>query len=129
MDVKQIKDSMNDLTKRSDDMMTKADMKTFIKTTIDEIMTEINKNMGVTIDIKIKEKTDTMKKEIEQLNKDIESIRSENIKLKKDLSEAKKLNEETTEIAKLGLQKANQNEQYSRKNNVQILNIEEQTDD
>ena len=129
VDVKQIKDSMNDLTKRSEDMMTKADMKTFIKTTIDEIMTEINKNMEVTIDIKIKEKTDSMKKEIEQLNKDIESIRSENIKLKKDLSETKKQNEETAEIAKLGLQKANQNEQYSRKNNVKILNIEEQTDE
>ena len=129
VDVKQIKDSINDLTKRSDDMKTKADMKTFIKTTIDEIMIEINENMEVTIDIKIKEKTETIKKEIEQLNKDIESIRSENIKLKNDLSEAKKNNEETAKIAKQGLQKANQNEQYSRKNNVKILNIEEQTDE
>ena len=128
-DMKQIKDNMNDLMKKSDEMMTKDDMKTFIKATIDEIMTEINKNMEVTIDIKIKEKTDTMAKEIEQLKKEIESVRTENNTLKKDLKEANKLNEETTKLAQQGLQKANQNEQYSRKNNVKILNIEEQTDE
>ena len=79
-DMKQIKDNMNDLVKKSDIMMTKADMKTLNKMTIDEIMIDINKNIEVTIDIKINEKTDTMKKEIEQLNNDIESLRSEIIK-------------------------------------------------
>ena len=128
-DMKQIRDNMNNLMKKSDDMMTKADMKALIKTTIDEIMTEINKNIEVTIDIKINEKTDTMKKEIEQLNKDIESLRSENNKMKKDLAGAKKENDEIEKIAKQGLQKANQNEQYSRKNNVKILNIEEKEDE
>ena len=42
-DMRQIKDNMNDLMKKCDGMMTKANMKTFIKTTINEIMTEINK--------------------------------------------------------------------------------------
>ena len=128
-DMKQIKDNISDLMKKSDDMMTKADMKTFIKSTVEEIMTEIYKTIEVTIDIKVKEKTETMKKQIEQLNKDIESVRNENNKLKTDLSEAKKQNEETAKIAKQGLQKANQNEQYSRKNNVKILDIAEQPDE
>ena len=128
-DMKQIKDNISDLMKKSDDMMTKADMKTFIKSTVEEIMTEIYKTVEVTIDIKVKEKTETMKKQIEQLNKEIESVRNENNKLKTDLSEAKKQNEETAKIAKQGLQKANQNEQYSRKNNVKILDIAEQPDE
>ena len=42
------------------------------------------------------------------------------------MSEAEKKNYETEKIAKQGLQTANQNEQYSRKNNVKILNIEEE---
>ena len=128
-DMKQIKDNMSDLMKKSDDMMTKNDMKTFIKSTVEEIMTEIYKSIEVTLEIKVKEKTDKMTKELEQLNKDIESLRSENNKLKSDLNEAKKQNEETAKIAKQGLQKANQNEQYSRKNNVKILDIAEQPDE
>ena len=34
-------------------------------------------------------------------------------------------NAETETVAKMALQKANQNEQYSRKNNVKIMNIKE----
>ena len=99
-DIKLIKDNMTGLMTKSDEMMTKADMKAFIRTTVDEIMTEINKNMETTIEIKIKEKTDSMKKDIKQLNKDIELLRNENSKLKKDLNEAVKKNNETDKIAK-----------------------------
>ena len=94
---------MTGLMTKSDEMMTKEDMKAFIRTTVDEIMTEINKNMETTIEIKIKEKTDSMKKDIKQLNKDIELLRNENSKLKKDLSEAEKKNNETDKIAKQSL--------------------------
>lgn len=110
--------------------MTNDEAKDFIKTTVDEIMTEINKNIEMTLDIKIKEKTVSMKKnETEQLNRDVELLRNENSKLKKDLSEAPKHNTEIKEVAKQGLQKVNQNEQYSWKNNVKIQNIEEDDDE
>ena len=124
-DIKQIKDNMDGLMQKSDEMMTKADMKTFIKGTVEEIMIEINKSIEMTLETKIKEKTTSLKKDVEQLNKEIESLRNENNQLKKDLSEAEKKNSETEKIAKQALQTAHQNEQYSRKNNVKILNIEE----
>ena len=124
-DIKQIKDNMDGLMQKSDEMMTKADMKTFIKGTVEEIMIEINKSIEMTIETKIKEKTTSLKKDVEQLNKEIESLCNENNQLKKDLSEAEKKNNETEKIAKQALQTANQNEQYSRKNNVKILKIEE----
>lgn len=121
-DMKKITENVKGLMSKSEDMMTKNDMKVFIKTTVEEIMTEINRNIELTIELKLEEKTRQMKSEME-------SLKEENDKLKQDLSNAQKKTKEIEEIAKLGLQKANQNEQYSRKNNVKILNIEEQPDE
>lgn len=78
--------------------------------------------MELTIDLKLEEKTNQMKREIEVL-------REENNKLKQDLTNVQKKTYEIEEIAKWSIQKANQNEQYSRKNNIKILNIEEQPDE
>ena len=128
-ELKQMNNNVNGLKKKTEEMMTKTDMKDFIKSTVEEIMIEINKNIEVTMEIKITEKTDSMKKEIEQLKRDAESLRKENSKLKKDLGDAQKHNAEIETIAKQALQKANQNEQYSRKNNVKIQNIEEKTEE
>ena len=79
-------------------------------------MNEINRNIELTIDLKLEEKTKQMKKEME-------ALREENNKLKQDLTNVQMKTKEIEEIAKLSIQKANQNEQYSRKNNVKILNI------
>ena len=89
-DIKVIKDSMTDLIQKSDNMMSKEDMKVFIKGTVEEIMIEIYKTIEMTLESKVKEKTKTLKKDIGQLNKDIETLRNENEKLKKDLTEAQK---------------------------------------
>ena len=48
-DIKVIKDNMDGLMQKSDEMMTKADMKAFIKGTVEEIMIEINKSIEITI--------------------------------------------------------------------------------
>ena len=128
-EMKVIRENINGLMKKTDEMMTKADMKAFIKSTVEEIMTEINKNIEMTIDIKVKEKTDAMKNDIKDLNKELETLRNENNKLKKDLNDAQKQNETTDKLAKQGLQKANQNEQYSRKNNIKIRDIAEEPDE
>ena len=46
--MKVIRENINGLMKKTDEMMTKADVKAFIKSTVEEIMTEINKNTEVT---------------------------------------------------------------------------------
>ena len=51
-DMKQIRQNVTDLINKSQDMMTKNDMKAFIKRTVEEIMNEINKNIELTIDLK-----------------------------------------------------------------------------
>ena len=78
-DMKQIRQNVTDLMNKSQDMMTKNDMKAFIKSTLDEIMNEINKNIELTIDLKLEEKTKQKKREME-------ALREENNKLKQDLT-------------------------------------------
>ena len=56
-DLKELRESVTTLVDKNDDIMTKSDMKTFIKATVEGIMCEINKNIEVTIDIKVQEKT------------------------------------------------------------------------
>ena len=73
---------MDVLMQKSYEMMTKADMKTFIKGTFEEIMIEINKSIELTIETKIKERTTSLKKDVDHLNKEIESLLNENNKLK-----------------------------------------------
>ena len=59
-DLRAVGSSVNDLRAKTEDAMTKSDMKTFIKATVQDIMTEINKNIEVTIDIKVQERTKKM---------------------------------------------------------------------
>ena len=63
-DMKQIRQNVTDLMNKSQDMMTKNDMKAFIKSTLEEIMNEINKNIELTIDLKLEEKNKTEEKGI-----------------------------------------------------------------
>ena len=111
--------SVNDLRAKTEDAMTKGDMKTFIKATVQDIMTEINKNIEVTIDIKVQERTKKWQEEIDML-------REENDQLKLKLININKNSLSFQKTANLALEKANYNEQYSRKNNIKIMNIREE---
>ena len=118
---------MTGLIQKSDTMMSKEDMKAFIKGTVEEIMIEIYKTIEMTLESKVKEKTKTLKKDIDQLTKDIESLRKENDKLKKDLTEAQKKNCETERLQCRGCKQPTKMSSTPEKNNVKILNIEEET--
>ena len=62
-ELKTIGQNVNELRDKSQDMMTKADMKSFITATVEDIMAEINKNIELTIDIKVKERTKNLEKD------------------------------------------------------------------
>lgn len=108
-DVKLLKEGLSQ-------MMNKNEIKDFIKLTVEGIMTEINANMELTIDIQVKEKTDKM-------NMELASLKEENETLKTALKSLKDSQIKTNETAKIALQKANYNEQFSRKHNFKILSI------
>ena len=118
-DLRAVGSSVNDLRAKTEDAMTKSDMKTFIKATVQDIMTEINKNIEVTIDIKVQERTKKWQEEIDML-------RVENDQLKLKLININKNSLSFQKTANLALEKANYNKQYSRKNNIKIMNIREE---
>ena len=120
-DLKDMRENVTTLIGKNDAMMTKDDMKTFIKSTVESIMTEINKSIDITIDIKIKEKT-------KQLSSEVKSLKDENKCLQAKLQKAQissEAVEKAEKMAKLALEKANHNEQYSRKNNFKIMDLKE----
>ena len=121
-ELRAIGSSVNDLRAKTEDVMTKNDMKTFIKATVQDIMNEINKNIEVTIDIKVQERTKKWQEEIDLL-------REENDQLNLKLLNTNKNSLSFQRTANLALEKANYNEQYSRKNNIKIMNIREEAEE
>ena len=69
-EVKSMRDSVNKI-------MTKDDMKMFIKTTVEEIMNEINKGIDIQIEAKLQEHSKSLNKSIETLKTEKELLRKE----------------------------------------------------
>lgn len=118
-DMREMGENLKTLVDKTNEIMTKKDMEVFIKATVSNIMIELNKNIEMTIDIQVREKTNRLSKKIDQLqeeNKDLK-IKMQRINtVKEQLHTVQKTSNEA-------LAKANYNEQYSRKNNVKVLNV------
>ena len=67
--------------------MTKKGIIGFISSTVDEIMSEVQKNIEMSTDIKVNVKTVKMNKETNKINKEIELLRGGNNKMKNDLND------------------------------------------
>lgn len=110
-------------------LMTKDDVQDFIEKTVEKAVKKTIAGLHTLLDSKIKEKT-------KELTERVESLKYENGDLKDRLKEAEKdlksYKARLTNCEKLALnsaQKSNFNEQYSRKNNVKLLNIPEESDE
>ncbi len=68
-----------------------------------------------------------MKEKTAKINTELATMKEENETLKTKLKHLKDGYEKTDATAKLALQKANYNEQFSRKNNFKILNVTDRT--
>lgn len=122
VELKTVGQNVSKLMNKTDSIMSKDDMKVFIKLTVQEIMTEINESVELTVETKINEKT-------KQLREEVDMLRDENDQLKLKLIRLQKSSEAAEKVANLALQKSNYNEQYSRKNNIKIMDVEEETDE
>ena len=66
-------------------IMTNDDMKQFIKSTVEEIINEINKGIELQIETKIKEHSKSLNKTIKDLKKENGLLQTENNKLQRKL--------------------------------------------
>ena len=121
-EMKSLKDSVGKI-------MTKDDMKAFIKSTVEEVMNEINKGIDLQIEAKIKEHSKSLNKNIEDLRKENELLKTENNTLQTKLKTAQNQADASEKRSQLAVKMANYNEQYSRKNNIKILNMKEEGDE
>ena len=107
-------------------IVTNDDMKQFIKSTVEEIMNEINRGIELQIETKIKEQSKSLNTTIEDLKKENGLLQTENNKLQIKLITVQNQIEEAEKQSQVAIKMANYNEQYSRKNNLKILNIKEE---
>lgn len=84
------------------------------------------------IKVEFSDKLKEQEQKVEVLNGEVFDLKSQNDSLRKELEEAKRKQKEVDEqmkevrfSAKLAVDRSNRNEQYSRRNNVKLLYVEE----
>lgn len=104
-------------------VMKSDEMEKFIKDTVTSIMTEINENLELTINMKVEEKTKTISEKMKTVQTENESMKKELLTMKAELTKVKNNCQHAETQSRNALSKANQNEQYSRKNNIKIMDV------
>ncbi|KAH3727950.1 hypothetical protein DPMN_053896 [Dreissena polymorpha] len=108
-------------------MLKREELEELIKNTVSTIMKKIEESMLNQIEKEVKNRTNTFKEQIASLEFENGQLKQTIIEL--NSSTTKSITELETQVGKLydtsreALKLANYNEQYSRKNNVKILNI------
>ncbi|KAH3706234.1 hypothetical protein DPMN_065619 [Dreissena polymorpha] len=110
-------------------MLKKEEVEQLITNTVTTLMNKIMQNINDKIDQLVSEKLVEMQAKIESLDYDNKNLKDK-IQILEDKTSTndKSIHEQiekTYELSKLAHMKANYNEQYSRKNNIKILNIQE----
>lgn len=117
-DVKETKDKVMSL-------MSKDETEEFIGKAIDRAMSKMLVTLNKTVDKKVKEKTTDLEERIKSLEFENQNLKDRLTKTEKDLKTCEENTKACEKLAISSAQKSNYNEQYSRKNNIKIMNIEE----
>ncbi|KAH3897741.1 hypothetical protein DPMN_021936 [Dreissena polymorpha] len=114
-------------------MLKKEEVEQLITNIVTSLMNKIEQSMNNKIEKLVSEKLVEVQSKIESLDYDNKNLKDQIKRLKdKTSTNVKSMNEQiqkTYELSKLAHMKANYNEQYSRKNNIKILNIQENSDE
>ena len=108
-------------------LMSKEDVQNFISETIGKVALSLEKHLETVVDKKVQEKTNELTEKMKSLEFDNKQLTDRVTKAEKDLKTYKDKFAACERLAIAAAQKSNFNEQYSRKNNVKILNIPETT--
>lgn len=124
-----LSDDMRKQGERMNNLMTKNDIQDIVKSTTENIMKQMNAQIKQLVDKEVNEKC-------QEFTDRIDSLEFDKLQLSEQLDEANKtiqniqkgLNDKD-KIAKEAMRKANANEQYSRKNNIKIMDILEEANE
>ncbi|KAH3837600.1 hypothetical protein DPMN_110997 [Dreissena polymorpha] len=131
--LKAMTDGISELREDLKSMLKREEIEELIKNTISTIMKKIEESMIKQIENEVKNGTNTFKQQIAgiefengQLKQKIDELKSSTTK---SITELEAQVEKTYDTSREALKLANYNEQYSRKNNVKIMNITESPDE
>ena len=127
-------------------LMTKDEMKVYIKTTIQNMITnlqtKVEESMIRRVDKKLDEKLDSdledkleekldakIKEKMKEASDRMDMLTYETVHLKEEVDKLQKELTKTKKVAQTASQRANTNEQYSRKNNIKIMGVVEDADE
>ena len=114
-DIKKTRESVQSL-------LNKEELKAFIVSTVEAISIEIEKRLVITIGKQTEEK---FKEKNDELHQRLDMLVYENVQMKEQIEDLTSRLSESEKNSKTALQKSNINEQYSRKNNIKIMGVEE----
>ena len=120
-----LSDDMKEMREDLQTLLKKEDIETLIDTSVRRIVNELLANQDVTIAIKVKEETKLMNEKLADVKKENECLKKEIVTLKTHLKSNDAKIAEIDARSKLALSMSNYNEQYSRKNNVKVMDIAE----
>ncbi|KAK3084898.1 hypothetical protein FSP39_020985 [Pinctada imbricata] len=139
-DVKAIKQSLKSVVKKEDlekafgKMVQKSDMNELVSNIVknvinemkDGIKQEIREELEKEYDERIREKTGVLSDQIDGLEMDLEGLREKVEEQKKEIRSLRDELADSSHQSREALRMANFNEQYSRKNNLKVLNWKEE---
>ena len=109
------------------ELISRDEMQTFIVTTVETLMkqmeTRIERNLETKLEQKFEEK---LKEKTNELTDRLDSLVFENVQLREEVDKLNNSFSECEKCTKEAVERSDRNEQFSRKNNVKIMGIEEQ---
>lgn len=115
-------------------LMTKDEMKTFINSTIQNMTTVLQAKLEESLGQKIADKIDAeieekVKEKLGDVHGRLDILTFENVQLREEVDQLKSRLDKSEQKVEAAAQKANMNEQYSRKNNVKIMGVVEEEEE
>lgn len=126
----QLSDEIKQAREDFKSFMKREEMKTFITNTVENLMKSMVHSLENKITAQLEKRLDEkVSEKLGEMSARMDLLTFENVKLREEVDDIKKTLGDSDIIARAAAQRANMNEQYSRKNNVKIMGVEEEGDE
>lgn len=125
----EMNESLSEVKKNLEQVLKKEDIEALIKSTVCNIMDKLEKKMREDIENKVQEKTKHLNEKIDSISFEnqqlTDQLKSTSTTLQKQINDLEEQIQHNEKRSKDALKNSNYNEQYSRKNNVKIMDVPE----
>lgn len=124
--LEQLSDDVKQTKEKVKDMLSKDELCDFITKTVDTFVKQLEKRLEKEIEKKVNERTADITGRLDLITFENVELKDRIDKMDKDMKDYEERLGNSDSLAKIAMQRSNENEQYSRKNNIKIMGIPEQ---